>query len=362
MSVVTVDLLALASNANYFNTLSATNASEPAISLLSYDQEFQSTVLGSNVTARKLADLDWQAFHEGGLYHKDTNELYVSSNYINLQDNINITVINLTDYSIKSTQFPNLYEANGGSTYYPPGSNMSQPPPNQIWCDEGDFQHPSSLVSVDIASNKSEVILTSFLGGKNFSSVNDVRQHPYTGDLWFTDAAYGYFQNFRPAPEVPQQVYRFEPDTGVLQVVADGFVQPNGIEFSPDYKTVYITDTGAQEFGQNFTRPATIYAYDVDMPNNRTISGRRTFAYVDTGFPDGIHADTDGNVWAGCGDGVHVWNSAGKLLGKVFVGETSNNFAFAPGKLFVFTNYRLWVVEGIKSVGREVCKDFQELC
>ena len=103
------------------------------------------------------------------------------------------------------------------------------PPSNQIWCDEGDFQHYSSLVSVEPAQNQSAVILNSYLGAKNFSSPNDVRQHPITGDLWFTDAAYGYFQDFRPAPDIPQQVYRFVPSTGALSVVADGFVQPNGL-------------------------------------------------------------------------------------------------------------------------------------
>lgn len=60
MAVVNVDLLALATNMNYFSTLAATNASTPEISLLSYDQEFQTSVLGPNVTARKLQDLPWQ--------------------------------------------------------------------------------------------------------------------------------------------------------------------------------------------------------------------------------------------------------------------------------------------------------------
>ncbi len=33
---------------------------------------------------------------------------------------------------------------------------------------------------------------------------------------------------------------------------------------------------------------------------------RRVFAYVDSGIPDGIQVDTDGNVYSGCGDGVQV--------------------------------------------------------
>ena len=45
--------------------------------------------------------------------------------------------------------------------------------------------------------------------------------------------------------------------------------------------------------------------------------------------PSGIHCDSWGNVYAGCGDGVHVWNPSGKLIGKIYVGATSANFNFA---------------------------------
>jgi gluconolactonase len=355
-----VDLLAFATNINYFSTLSATNGTQPAISLLTYNKSFE-TVLGPGATARKIADFPWQAFHEAGIYFKPQNALYVTSNYnVNTtKDNINITIVSLDDYSITSTQFPHLWEANGGTSWYPPGANQTSTPPEQVYCDEGDFEHPSSLVAVDPATNKSRIIIDNFMG-RAFSSPNDVRQHPLTGDLWFTDADYGYYQYFRPAPTIPKQVYRFDPTTGTVQVVADGFVESNGLEFSPDLKTLYVTDTGAQEFTANYTRPATIYAYDVI--DQKRLANRRTFAFADKGFPDGIHCDTEGNVWAGCGDGVHVWNPEGILLGKIFIGEVSNNFAFAPGKVFVFSNYRLWVVENIKAQGREVCKDFGVGC
>ena len=152
-------------------------------------------------------------------------------------------------------------------------------------------------------------------------------------------------------------VYRFSPLTGVVSVVADGFIEPNGFEFSPDFKTAYVTDTGAQEFSANFTRPATIYAFDV--VDQKYLANRRVFAYSDSGFPDGIHADTEGNVWSSCGsgDGVHVWNKEGTLLGKLVVESGSNNFAFLPGAILVFNAEKLWTV-AIKAQGREVARDF----
>ena len=175
-----------------------------------------------------------------------------------------------------------------------------------MFCDEGDLTNPSQLVLVDPAKNTSRVLINNYLG-RNFSSLNDVEQHPITGDLWFTDVPYGYWQYFRPTPSLPNQVYRFEPDTGVVQVVADGFTAPNGIELSPDLKYVYVTDTGVHNFPgkDNLTAPATIYRFDITNDGKR-LHNRQVFAYSDHGFPDGIHTDTNGNVYSGVGDGINV--------------------------------------------------------
>ncbi|EXF79865.1 SMP-30/Gluconolaconase/LRE-like region [Colletotrichum fioriniae PJ7] len=355
MSLINVDLHALATGgAGYLASINAgAILPTPAISLLAYQPAF-ADVLGPNATARKIVEVDWQAFHEGGIYNKKDNSLYISSNY-NPTDNINITVLNLNDFSIRSTQFDGLTEANGGSSYYPPGADQSATPPMQVWCDQGDLTRNSQLLAVDPNTNKSQPLIVGF-NGRNFTSLNDVRQHPVTGDLWFTDPQYGFFQKFRPESVLPTHIYRFEPSTGTVQVVADGFQQPNGVEFSPDGKTLYVSDTGAITTAPNLSGPATIYAFDI--VDNKKLANKRVFAYADNGFPDGVHADTDGNVWGGCGDGIHVWNPEGVLLGKIHLGETSNNFAFAPGKVFVFSNQRLWVVENLKALGREVCKDF----
>lgn len=357
-SITPVDLLSYATNPAYINTLATTNITNPStIELLAYNQNFID-VVGKQANARQLYSLDYQAFHEAGVYNKETNKLYVTSNWAgDLNDPINITVIDLANnYTLASTRYTGLAEANGGTSYFPPGTEGKGSFPSRVlYCDEGDFFNFSALVSVDPTTGESEKILTSFLG-RNFSSINDVRQHPETGDLWFTDADYGYFQNFRPAPTIPKQVYRFSPETGEIAVVADEFVQPNGLEFSPDLMTLYISDTGAQEIEKDLTRPASLYAFDVIGKKN--LAGRRTFAYADNGFPDGVHCDTEGNVWAGCGDGVHIWNREGTLLGKIWTGLETNNFAFLPGAVLVFTNAQLWIVENVAAKGREVCRDF----
>lgn len=124
------------------------------------------------------------------------------------------------------------------------------------------------------------VILNNYFG-RQFNSLNDVAIHPESKDIYFTDTIYGYVQDFRPAPGLQDQVYRFNPDTGAVTVVADGFDHPNGrrsrirtslkkesatdivagFTFSPDGKYAYVADTGIDSgfFGLNFTRPASMY-------------------------------------------------------------------------------------------------------
>jgi hypothetical protein len=45
----------------------------------------------------------------------------------------------------------------------------------------------------------------------------------------------------------------------------------------------------------------------------------------------GVHVDSKGNVYAGVGDGVHVWSPSGTLLGKIYTGRTAANFQFVGG-------------------------------
>lgn len=71
------------------------------------------------------------------------------------------------------------------------------------------------------------VVLNNYFG-RQFSSLNDVAIHPGNKDVYFVDSLYGYLQDFRPAPGLPTQIYRWNDKTGAVTVVADGFVLPNG--------------------------------------------------------------------------------------------------------------------------------------
>ncbi|KAF8326185.1 D-lactonohydrolase-like protein [Cantharellus anzutake] len=215
-----------------------------------------------------------------------------------------------------------------------------------ILVNSGRGPRPPSIALVNPkAPYNSTVILDNFYG-RQFNSLNDLKVHPKNGQIYFTDPDYGYMNRFRPLPLLPNQLYAFDPQTSTVRVIADQFEKCNGIAFDADGKIAYVSDTGAAIgfLGFNQTLPSTIYAYDVD-PLKGTFGNRRVFAYSDAGIPDGIQVDIFGNVFSGCGDGVHVWDNKGTLLGKLFFNTTTANMVFAgPGRMVVLAETKVFLV------------------
>ncbi|OAA57062.1 smp-30/gluconolaconase/lre-like region containing protein [Niveomyces insectorum RCEF 264] len=189
-------------------------------------------------------------------------------------------------------------------------------------------------------------LVTSYYG-REFNSVHDVARAP-DGSLWFTDPCHGFEQDFRKKPQLPCHIYRFDPVTGDLRVVADGLQRPTGICFGHDAMTVYVTDTDALhgDGNQDATRAATIYAFDVVRRGGADfLANKRVFAYALRGVPMGIRCDAAGNVYAGCADGVEVWNLGGMLLGVIEVTGGVTSFCFSrEGEMFLCSEQTLWWV------------------
>ncbi|KAF2164809.1 hypothetical protein M409DRAFT_67548 [Zasmidium cellare ATCC 36951] len=277
--------------------------------------------------------------HEAGVYIPSTNSNYFTSNY---QDggSVEVFATNCKDFTTTALdqavvkQLPN---ANGACNYRD----------KVLFCVQGSLSQPSALILLDPKSLACETLLDNFYG-KPFNSLNDVVVHHPTGDIWFTDPTYGHQQGFRPHPQLPSQVYRFRPSTGQVWAVADAFAECNGLCFSPDYRKLYVTDTGATRAvgldGNEIdsTKPSSIYEFEVSGGGTR-VRNRTLLAHCAFGVPDGIKCDTQGNVYSGCGDGIHVWDPEGTLLGKIYTKTLVANFNFSPAGVWVFAEEKLYL-------------------
>lgn len=93
-----------------------------------------------------------------------------------------------------------------------------------------------------------------------------------------------------------------------LSLLLDGFITPNGMAFSPDGQTLYLSDS----------HPSVqlVWAYDYNTHTGRP-SNRRVFADMNQhpGRPDGAAVDADGCYWI-CGNDaglIHRFTPQGKL-------------------------------------------------
>src|SRR5437764_7412263 len=94
--------------------------------------------------------------------------------------------------------------------------------------------------------NGSVTVIAETFEGKHLNSPNDIVVHP-DGSVWFTDPPYGIlgnYEGFPATPELKEAVYRVDPKTAKIDKVTDELDKPNGLCFSPDYKTLYICDPG----------------------------------------------------------------------------------------------------------------------
>jgi gluconolactonase len=178
--------------------------------------------------------------------------------------------------------------------------------------------------------------------GKRLNSPNDIAVHP-DGSIWFTDPTYGILGNYEGFPaqsEIKQAVYRVDPKTRQMDKVTDDADQPNGICFSPDYKKVYVADTGM---------PGDTRVYDIDGKALR--NGKRYVKLQAYGgrpsAADGIRCDADGNVWCGAAPGVQIVAPDGTPIGIIRLPENCANISFGGTKrnrLFMCASQSLYAV------------------
>jgi gluconolactonase len=171
-------------------------------------------------------------------------------------------------------------------------------------------------------------VIADHFDGKPLNSPNDIVCKS-DGSIWFTDPPFGvlgFYEGHAAAPELPTNVYRWDPKSKQLLVVAGDINRPNGLAFSPDESTLYIIESGST--------PRVIRAYDVVDGGTKLAKMRPLITAADGGTPDGLRLDVDGNLWCGWGmgaeglDGVSISNPDGKLIGRIDLPERCANLCF----------------------------------
>ena len=183
--------------------------------------------------------------------------------------------------------------------------------------------------------NGAQTILADRWQGKRLNSPNDVVVRS-DRSIWFTDPSYGILSDYegqRAESEIGAcNVYRIDPVSGAVDLMADDFVKPNGLAFSPDESILYIADTGASH---DINGPRHIRAMRVAADGQRLVASgeaQTVFAQCTNGLFDGFRVDQQGRLWASAADGVHAYASDGTLLGKIRIPEVVSNVCFGGEK------------------------------
>jgi len=221
--------------------------------------------------------------------------------------------------------------------------------------------------------NGTKTILADKYDGKSLNAPNDAVVHP-NGDIWFTDPGYGALMDYEgrlaetkdtplwPQPYQKEAIYRIDMKSGTLLKMSDEIFKPNGLCFSPDYKKLYVADTGASHYDEakevikvwNVVEESRLADGDVFASMDLEMEDDKGKKEIKAGFADGIRADIDGNIWASAGwvgegyDGVHIFEpDNGDRIGQILLPEICSNVCFGGTKrnrLFMTGSQSLYAV------------------
>lgn len=168
-----------------------------------------------------------------------------------------------------------------------------------------------------------EKVLADQYEGKPFQRPNDLVLDKH-GGIYFTDI--GVVPKEAGGEPARPAVYYITP-AGKLTRVVNDIERPNGVQLSPDEKTLYVANTAGEY----------IVAYDIAVDGS--VSGRRNFAKL-AGYQkneqgayssgaDGLAVDAEGRLYVASNAGIEVFDVKGQNLGAIPVPNKPQNLAFA---------------------------------
>lgn len=168
--------------------------------------------------------------------------------------------------------------------------------------------------------------------GKRLNRPNDVVCRS-DGSIFFTDP------ETRLPPELREvgfpAVFRIDPE-GHVHLAADVCAYPNGLAFSPDESTLYVSDSRRDEGCRQeeergeYCAHRRVHAFNV--ATDGTLTDHRIFvdmSSAERGVPDGMKVDVEGRVFCTGSGGIWVMDPEGNRLGIIRLPEApSRNLAF----------------------------------
>ena len=183
------------------------------------------------------------------------------------------------------------------------------------------------------------ITLADTYAGKRLSSPNDAVYN--SGDLFFTDPPYGLGtqDDKDPKKEIPfNGVYKLNRE-GMIILLTDSISRPNGIAFFPGGKRLLVASSDPDK--PNW--------YSFDASGDSLINGKIFYSVAGydkklKGLPDGLKIDKKGNVFATGPGGLYIFNSEGKLLGKLKLDNAASNCALSPDEKTLYITNDMYVL------------------
>ena len=181
-------------------------------------------------------------------------------------------------------------------------------------------EHATSRVCRTDADGRYEVVASHY-GGRELNSPNDIVVRR-DNSIYFTDPNSGRSAKYGLARKQEldfQGVFRLDPATGQMILLADDFSKPNGLCFSRDESLLYINDSDRQH----------IRVFVVQ--SDGTIADGRIWAETggaEPGVADGMKIDSQGNLYCCGSGGIHVFDSDGRRRDIIRTPEVAANLAW----------------------------------